>query len=118
MALPFPVGSFDLTIAMTLLHEIPPSDRSQVVAEMRRVTADDGRLLVIDHHPGRPRGARHRLARAFATGIERIAGGEHYRNYREFRAGGGIPGLAEHLGLTVERSRVEGSGTIGVYLLR
>jgi demethylmenaquinone methyltransferase/2-methoxy-6-polyprenyl-1,4-benzoquinol methylase len=116
--LPLPDERFDLSIAMTLLHELAPDERMAVLGEMRRVTTPDGRLLVIDHDPGRPAGFGPRLARTFATGIERIAGGDHYRNYRRFRALGGLPGLAGRAGLTVEQHRREGAGVIGIYLIR
>lgn len=116
--LPFAADSFDLALAMTVLHELPSAQRPAALAEMRRVTRPGGRLLVVDHDPGRPAGWRPRLTRALASGIERIAGGAHYRGYREFRASGGLPALAAATGLTVERHLVEGLGTMGIYLLR
>jgi hypothetical protein len=89
-----------------------------VLVEMRRVTDAGGRLLVVDHHPGRPLGLPAHLARGFATTLERFAGGDHYRNYRQFRHSGGVPVLAGRCGLTIERRLLEGSGTMGIYLLR
>lgn len=117
-ALPFPDAAFDLTIAMTLLHELGDEQRRQALVEMRRVTAPgSGRLLVIDHHPETVPDLRSRLARSFATAVERMAGGDHYRNYLQFRAAGGVPALARSAGLRVEHRLLEGSGTIGVYVI-
>ena len=116
--LPFRDGSFDLAIAMTLLHELSREEGEAVLREMRRVIGTDGRILVIDHHPGRPPGIRSRFARILSTCIERLAGGDHYRNYRRFRRSGGVPVLARRCGLSIERRLLEGSGTMGIYLLR
>jgi ubiquinone/menaquinone biosynthesis C-methylase UbiE len=117
-ALPFGDGRFDLVVAMTVLHEFASGQRRAVLAEMRRMAAPRGRLLVIDHHPGRPHGARGRMIRRFAATIEWIAGGEHTRNFRDFLASGGIFGLTGPAGLVLERWSVEAAGTMGVYLLR
>jgi ubiquinone/menaquinone biosynthesis C-methylase UbiE len=116
-ALPFADASFDLVIAMTLLHELDSQSRSAVLAEMRRVAARDGRLLVIDHHPGRPIGLRGWLIRRFAAAIEWVAGSDHHCSFREFLRSGGLPALAGRHGMTVERWSLEASGTMGVYLL-
>jgi demethylmenaquinone methyltransferase/2-methoxy-6-polyprenyl-1,4-benzoquinol methylase len=117
-ALPFASGTFDLVIAATLLHELDPAARICALREMRRVAAPEGSLLVVDHHPEPPTGARGRLIRGFATSIERIAGGDHYRNYRQFVSSGGLPALAAMLDLGIARESIEASGTMGVYLLR
>jgi ubiquinone/menaquinone biosynthesis C-methylase UbiE len=117
-SIPFSSGGFDLVIAMTLLHELDPASRGGVLEEMMRVAAPGGRLLVIDHHPGRPQGPRGRFIRWSAAAIERIAGAEHHRNFREFVSSGGLPVLAASCGLVVERWSVVASGTMGAYLLR
>jgi len=94
--LPFEDDRFDLAIAMLMLHEMP---------------------MVIDHHP-RPDGSlRGRAIRMVSTGIERIAGGDHYRNYREFLRSGGIPTIVASAGRGIVASTREASGSIGVYLL-
>lgn len=45
-ALPFPDDSFDVVVCMLALMHVPPSDRTQVFAEVRRVLRPAGRLLV------------------------------------------------------------------------
>ena len=117
-ALPLASKHFDLTIAMTLLHQFDPARGAAVLGEMERVTRSGGRLLVVDHHPGHPGGLRGRTIRGFSSTIEWIAGGEHFRSFRRFLRSGGIPALAGDLGLTIERRAIEASGTMGVYLLR
>jgi ubiquinone/menaquinone biosynthesis C-methylase UbiE len=113
-ALPFDDGAFDLAITMTVLHEMAPEDRLAALGEMSRVA---GLVLVIDYHPEPDGSLRGKVIRGVSTGIERIAGGDHYRNYREFVTSGGLPDLAGRARLTVTRSAREASGSMGVYLL-
>lgn len=113
-ALPFGDGAFDLAITMLMLHEMDPATRTAALGEMLRVAP---RVLVIDHHPRHDGTLRGRAIRALATGIERIAGGDHYRNYRQFVASGGIPALAGEVVAALDATTREGSGTMGVYLV-
>jgi ubiquinone/menaquinone biosynthesis C-methylase UbiE len=112
--LPFADDAFDLAIGMLMLHEMAPPDRASTLGEMSRVAR---RVLVIDHHP-RPDGTiRGRVIRTFATAIERIAGGDHYRNYRQFLGSGGVPAVVGASGRDIIASVREASGSMGVYLL-
>src|SRR5207249_216906 len=48
-AIPFPDGAFDLVLAFTLLSSIvDPAARRRVVAEMIRVTAPGGLIVIYD----------------------------------------------------------------------
>lgn len=47
-ALPFADGSFDIVSNIYLFHELPPKVRAAVAAELARVVAADGRVVVID----------------------------------------------------------------------
>lgn len=48
----YPDEFFDLVIGMLTLHEMPRKIRSQVMNEMVRVLKQEGRILLIDYHPG------------------------------------------------------------------
>lgn len=112
--LPFTDDAFDLALGMLVLHEMSPADRKSVMREMARVAR---RVLIIDHHP-RPSGTlRGRAARAFATSIEWIASGDHYRNYRQFLRSGGVPTVVAGAGRGIIASTREASGSMGIYLL-
>jgi len=112
--LPFDDGAFDVAIGMLVLHEMSPADRRLALVEMARVAR---RVLVIDHHP-RPDGSlRGRAIRAASTAIERIAGGDHYRNYRQFVRSGGVPVVVGEAGRGIVASTREASGSMGIYLL-
>ena len=116
--LPCPDGSFDLVVAATLLHELDRTTRQAALAEMARVMADDGRLLVIDFHAGGLRGLKGRLLRGFSVVTELVAGLTHYRHYRVFIASGGVPGIVLANGLAIEQEKVVAGGNIGLYVLR
>jgi len=114
-ALPFEDRSFDLAVSMHFLHALDATGEVVALSEMARVAP---RILVIDHHPVHDGSLRARAIRALVSGIERIAGGEHYRNYRAFLASGGLPALAAEAGLAVTATALQASGTTGVYLLQ
>jgi len=107
---------FDLVIAMFTLHEMPSEIRPQVMKEMTRVAKKEGRILIIDFHPGQIRSLRGWMYKAFILFIERVAGREHYSNYREFLSRKGLPGLIETQGLIVDRQRIVRAGHIAFFL--
>lgn len=47
-ALPFAAGAFDIVSSIYLFHELPPKIRREVAAEMARVVAPGGRVIVVD----------------------------------------------------------------------
>ncbi|MFO7876130.1 MAG: methyltransferase domain-containing protein [Desulfovermiculus sp.] len=86
---------FDAVIFSFSLHENPPHIIKAMLQEGQRVLKPQGMLVIADYL------APSCLAQLFAhmavAGIERLAGREHYRNYRRFLAGGGAMGLAGHV---------------------
>jgi ubiquinone/menaquinone biosynthesis C-methylase UbiE len=116
--MPFPPESFDLVLAMFLLHETPAHIRPSVMKEAKRVTKRSGRFLVIDYYPGVVRFPRGWLYKMVILFMEILAGRRHFRNYRDFLAKGGLEPLISKLGLTIDKKKITGGGTIGLYLLR
>ena len=116
--MPYADGRFDLITIVLALHEMPASDRSAVLNEVTRVMKKDGRVLLIDYHPGPIRVPEGWLAKTVITFFEVIAGGEHLRNYRDFLAHDGLPTLIARHDLTVEKKRIVGGGNLGLFLLR
>ena len=84
--LPHAPHSFDLILMSMMLHELPEATRSAVIAEAKRVLKADGCILVLEYHPGPLRFPRGWLAKPLLLIVERLAGLQHYRNYREFLA--------------------------------
>jgi ubiquinone/menaquinone biosynthesis C-methylase UbiE len=50
--LPYSDDSFDLLTGFFILHEMPNKMRFNVLSQMVRVMKPDGRILLIDYHPG------------------------------------------------------------------
>ena len=95
--LALPDGACDAVIATFALHENTPDDRRAMLAEMFRVTRPGGHVLVVDYFAGQPASPMGLLV-ALA---ERLAGREHYRNYRDFLARKGVAGLFQAAGRPV-----------------
>lgn len=96
--LPFADNAFDAVVLSLALHEMPEATGNAALAEALRVAP---RLLLADY-----RLAERNLdlpAALFVHLPERLAGAEHYRNFRGFMARGGVEGLAHRAGLTVTR---------------
>lgn len=52
--LPFEDASFDVVLAVCVLHHVPPPEWPQFVEEMTRVTARRGMVAVFEHNPLNP----------------------------------------------------------------
>ena len=116
--MPFDAGSFDLAVAMLVLHEMDHGDRLQAIAEMTRVIKPEGRILLIDFHIGPYRPLRGWLTKLLIWASEHAAGRRHFRNYRHFMSIGGLSTLFPTVGLAVEQRRIVGGGALALYLLR
>jgi demethylmenaquinone methyltransferase/2-methoxy-6-polyprenyl-1,4-benzoquinol methylase len=115
--MPFPDGAFDVVTFFLMIHEVEPATRRELLREALRVLRVDGRILIVDYHPGPIRGRRGRLIRLFHLLPEQLAGREHYGNYRNFLARGGTPALADELALRIEEQRVVALGNMALCVL-
>ncbi len=115
--MPYPDHSFDLVLAATVLHEMPPQARAAALGEMKRVLRPGGRMLLIDFGAGRVRPVRGWVTRGIIAASEVAAGCSHHRNYRDFMAHGGLPPLLDAQELSVSQRKIVSGGAIGVYLL-
>lgn len=52
--LPYPDGCFDLTFAVCVMHHVQRSQWSAFLAEMKRVTKPEGRIVIMEHNPWNP----------------------------------------------------------------
>ena len=112
--MPYEDGRFDLVISMLTLHEMSTETRRAVVGEIQRVVQDDGRILLIDFHPGPYEPLQGWISRAIILLSECAAGGEHFRNHRRFLSKGGLPTLVMQHQLKVERQSILAGGTLMV----
>lgn len=116
--MPYQDDFFDLVIAMFILHEMPREIRPQVMKEIIRVTKQEGRVLIIDFHPGPIRFPKGWLYKTVILFIERVAGREHFSNYRDFLSRKGLPGLIEAQPLIVNRQKIVSAGNIAFFLVK
>ncbi|MFU2210778.1 class I SAM-dependent methyltransferase [Solidesulfovibrio sp. C21] len=93
--LAFADATFDAACIILALHENAEPDRLAMVREMARVTRPGGSLLLVDYTAATTGG----MAGLLVPLAERLAGAEHYRNYRDFMLRKGVAGLCRRLGL-------------------
>jgi ubiquinone/menaquinone biosynthesis C-methylase UbiE len=115
--MPYEDSKFDLVISMLTLHEMSLKTRSLVLEEIKRVTKNDGRILLIDFHPGPYQPLQGWYSKIIIFVSELAAGREHFRNYRHFMAKGGLSTLTSQSGLRVEKKQILAGGTFAVYLV-
>lgn len=115
--LKFEDNKFDLSTITLALHEMDPSVRTQVVDEMIRVTKDEGRIVIVDYTIPRSNNIMSSICRVVIKIIERIAGGEHYKNYRDFMKKGGLYGLIKKHNLQIQEERIAYGGNLGILKL-
>jgi demethylmenaquinone methyltransferase/2-methoxy-6-polyprenyl-1,4-benzoquinol methylase len=116
--MPYQDKEFDLIIFSTVLHEMPRAVLSAVINEAKRTLKEDGRILLIDFHPGPIRPLKGWLHKTIITFLEFTAGREHFKNYRDFIANNGLPEIASAHGLSVDKRKIVGGGNIALFLLR
>ena len=116
--MPYSDNEFDLIIMSTVLHEMPPAVRSAVINVSKRTLKEDGRVLLIDFHPGPIQPLKGWINKSIITFAEIAAGREHFKNYRNFIANKGLPALISTHGLSVEQEKIVSGGNIALFLLR
>jgi ubiquinone/menaquinone biosynthesis C-methylase UbiE len=116
--MPYQDKEFDLIVMSTVLHEMPRAVRAAVINEAKRTLKEEGRILLIDFHPGPIRPLKGWLYKSIITFIEFAAGGEHFKNYRDFIANKGLPAIASAHGLSIDKKKIVSGGNIALLLLR
>jgi SAM-dependent methyltransferase len=52
--IPYADGSFDLVIAICVMHHVPVDEQLALVRELRRVTRPGGVIAILEHNPANP----------------------------------------------------------------
>ena len=116
-AMPYEDHTFDLVTTTLTLHEMPPAMRDGVLTEMKRVLKAEGRLQLIDFHPGALRFPKGWMTKVVITISEIVAGREHFKNYRQFMGAKGLPALIAAHGMGVEARKIVSGGNMALFLL-
>jgi ubiquinone/menaquinone biosynthesis C-methylase UbiE len=112
--LPFKDGSMRAVSVSFGLHDKSAELRRALMVEARRVLSPSGRLISVDFE--KPWNAKSKLAALFVRAIEMTAGGEHYRNGRDFLERGGLKTFLRESGFAeVSRSDVA-MGSLSIVL--
>ena len=82
-----PGASFDIIIISFAVHEKPARMQHNMLAEAKRLLAPDGQLILVDFSLDDQADMIGKIA---AGMIERLAGKEHYRNFKAYVNNGGI----------------------------
>jgi len=114
--LSFKDGSFWAVSVSFGLHDKSPDLRRAMMAEARRVLAPGGRFIAVDFE--NPWSYKSKVGALAVRAVERLAGGEHYRNGREFLSQGGLKAFLRENGF-VETARHDVEiGSISVVVAR
>ncbi len=116
--LPFESDKFDIISITLALHEMDPDIRSKVIKEMLRVTKKQGKIIIADYAVPEKMVFKSYLCRSIDWVIEFFAGKEHYRNYMEFMANGGIYRFVKKHSLKIEQSCSQFSNTFSILVIR
>lgn len=106
----FKDNQFDIATMSLALHQFNSEERKRILSEALRVSP---RLIIADY-------AQPILSAFFRTGVsiaERIAGLEHYRNFKSFRKEGGTDSIAVKNSYHVTRTLLSGSGVFSVMVI-
>ena len=96
--LPFPDDCFDYATVSFALHDKEKSIRYQIISEMKRIVKKDGALILIDFQVPLPKN----VWAVFVRIIEFLAGGSHYRGFKDYLANGGLKDILNNHDLKEE----------------
>lgn len=114
-AMSFANDEFDLAMATFALHEKKYDVARAILEDMLRVVKPGGHLMLADY---RFDAGTSPFARALITFIERLAGGEHYRNFLAYTSRGGLLSLMADLPIRKVREIPLGLGSVVIELYR
>lgn len=115
-SLPFRTNTFGSVVISFALHDKPPVFRHNMIEEAHRVLKSGGHLVLVDFE--KPWNCRSRLGGWFTHLIEMMAGGEHYRNGRQFLKAGGLKHFIKENNLKDIKSHRSAGGSLGIYIGR
>lgn len=100
-------NEFDVAVTSMAIHQFPEDLALKILMEMKRIA---GKVVIADYNFPLPRS----LSGSVAFNIERIARGDHYRNFRNFMSRGGLNWFTNKAGLTVRSKVIRGNGVFVV----
>ncbi|MEE4214705.1 MAG: class I SAM-dependent methyltransferase, partial [Bacteroidales bacterium] len=88
-------NQFNVAVTSMAIHQFDAELALQILKEMKRIAP---KVIIMDYnYPMEPG-----MSKLVIFTIERIAGGDHYRNFRRFNELGGLDYFTEQAGLRIE----------------
>jgi len=94
---------FDTAVISMAIHQFEKGLATGILKEMKRIAP---RQILVDYNFPIPAN----LSGCIAKGVERLAGGDHYRNFSEYLKNGGIGYFTDKAGLSVHSETGKGNG--------
>jgi SAM-dependent methyltransferase len=94
---------FDVAVTSMSVHQFESQLAIRILQEMKRIA---NKVIIADYNYPLPQNFSGRVAK----GIERLAGGDHYYNFRNYIGSGGLKYFTDKAGLEVSSSGTNGNG--------
>ena len=101
---------YDYSSMSMALHQFPSSERQKILDESLKVS---NKLIIADYNNILPKGFKNLIVFT----IERIAGKEHFSNFKSFRKEGGIKGIINKNGYKILSEAHTSSKVFAVYIV-
>lgn len=96
-------GEFEVAVSSMAIHQFNSDLAIKILTEMKRISS---KIIIADYAFPMKSGFSRRLA----FGIERLAGGEHHRNFKVYMRNGGLPFFLKESGLRLKAFTNRGNG--------
>jgi len=100
---------FGIVVTSMAVHQFEPQLAVKILTEMKRVAS---RVIIADYNHPLPQ----TLSGFAANKMEKMAGGDHYRNFRNYISSGGITHFTDAAGMTINSVTTRGNGVFVVAL--
>jgi tRNA/tmRNA/rRNA uracil-C5-methylase (TrmA/RlmC/RlmD family) len=94
---------FNIAVTSMAIHQFDADLAVKILCEMRRIAL---KTIIVDYNYPIPKG----FSRSVVFAIERLAGGDHYRNFRLYMGNLGLRYFTNAAGLSILSSVVKGNG--------
>jgi demethylmenaquinone methyltransferase/2-methoxy-6-polyprenyl-1,4-benzoquinol methylase len=108
-----PGESFDIIIISFAVHEKPAQMQHNMLAEAKRLLAPDGQLILVDFSLD---DQAKMISKVAATMIERMAGKEHYRNFKSYVNKGGMCPVIQD-SFSIEQQIRHARGVVSIWIV-
>ena len=108
-----PDATFDIIIISFAIHDKPIEMQHNLVAEAHRLLAPEGQLILIDFSLDdqvKP------IGKIGVTAVERLAGSEHYRNFKSYVATGGMAPVVQNRFKSIQQVR-HAFGAVSIWVM-